>query len=155
VPHKHRKHYVEDTTPIRIADLRLHQCSSGDGVIPGDQPIRYAWRIGTIDGRVTLGAGRHRCTFDLTSTSGGFARNWYFKDRGRMYRFVHFLENEGFGTRHSLRLENECRGMGKRKRLRRQRERLVREQMDLENLKPVTRLREIENRLGWIRKELV
>jgi hypothetical protein len=156
--------FLDDAVQVRACQLRLRPGAERTDVLtdgPG-QPVFFRWSTHGRSGRVTLTCARARGEFEVRAVDGNFGLTWHFRGAdGHLRRRCTWTldERTGRGTwgfREDLpHLGYACRHLGVRARMRREREKLVREQMALEDLEPVSRLREIENRLETIRRELV
>jgi hypothetical protein len=156
-----RKKIVEDAVRVRAADLHLlpravHQ----DVLVDGPQPVLFHWSTDHRHGTVRLRCGRSSGNFQVECRPNNFGPVWWFKVDGRLVRSVYCVMDPStgrgeWGSKDQLELEYACRAMGRRNRLRRERERLVRAKVELEEDRKVARWKQITERLEHIKEELV
>jgi hypothetical protein len=161
------RRFVDDAVQVGIGALHLRPRSHDEGTLLLDRPVpaavNFRWTASDLSGSITLRCGRTSATFRLAATPAPHLFR-SGRDPGLEWRFVdddetttrklYFLQ-ERWGTRASLGLTYRVRHLGRRKRLRLMRTKIVRELADIISRRPYhARQERLEGRLLMINEEL-
>ena len=158
-----RKRLVEDAVRVRACELRLlPSAMHRDVLIDGKKdPVMYNWSTNGHRGTVHLTVGRCSGSFQVIARRNNLGLPvWHFVVDGKLVRQVFCILDPvtgtgEWGTAKDLDLDYACRRLGRRSRLRLERQTLVKARMELEEDRKVARWMKINERLEQIREELV